>query len=106
MKIMGGLSSGKTAATMEQLNQIIRAQEKELVEMRGRAATIESTFASLQEANTRLERERNEAEAFFLRLWSVTHEHFICCKSDHRNKLAMGMGEFMDAVESLRQRGY
>lgn len=45
----------------ERLNQIIRDQEKELVEIRGRAATIESTFASLQEVNTKLEWQRDKA---------------------------------------------
>lgn len=54
--------SGNQAKEIARLNKLLIDVERERLEIQGRAATIEASHISLQEANTRLERELAEAK--------------------------------------------
>lgn len=68
--------SGNQAKEIARLNKLLIDVERERLEIQGRAATIESTHISLQEANTRLERELAEAKGLSRRVGDWHLERF------------------------------
>lgn len=80
--------------TFSDIHPVASAETKRLI----------SEVSSLQEANTRLEAERDQAENDFLRLWDATNLHVRICRSKHVNQLRDDRIPLMGIAGVIRQR--